>query len=244
MARSLDFSAVWSDTTAMMRQHQEAIIAIAGLLILVPGWASGYFVPAPDIEGLKSPVEILAAFSQNFTDNWMISLPLSILSFFGGIGVLAILLRPDMERVGDALLFALKLLPIYFAVSLLTGLMTTLGVFALFVGLFYLSGRFMPVGPALVAEPENGVLGSIKRGWDLTRGLGWKCFLLFFTIMLVAFISISVIDVVVGTLCKLIVGPEGVPLVQHFVSALTGTLLSVTILALQAAIYRHLQRQD
>jgi hypothetical protein len=244
MVRSLDFSAVWADAIGMIRRHQEAIVAIAGLLILVPGWASGYFVPPPDIEGLKSPADILAALSQNFTDNWFVSLPLGLLSFFGGVSLLAIMLRQDMARVGDALVFALKLLPVYFVVSLLTGLLTTLGVFAVFVGIFYLAGRFMPVGAALVAEPENGILGSIARGWNLTSGLGWKTFLLFFIVFLVGSVSIGVIDLVIGSVCKLIVGPEGIPLVQHLVSALTGTILSVTTLALQAALYRHLQRQD
>jgi hypothetical protein len=244
VSRTLDFSAVWSDTTAMLRQHREAIVAVAGLLILVPNWASGFFVGEPDIEGLKSMADIFEAQGQHMADNWMVMLPLGALSFFGGIAILSLLLRQEMERVGDALLFAAKLFPVYLIVSILTGVLTSLGALAFFVGLLYLAGRLMPVGPVVVAETDKGILGSIARGWALTSGLGWKCFLMFLVVMLTAYISIGVADLVVGTICKLLAGPEGVPLVQTFVSALTATALSVTILALQAALYRHLQRQD
>jgi hypothetical protein len=242
--RTLDFSAVWNETTDMLRKHREGIVAIAGLLILVPNWASGFFVGQPDIEGLTSMSDIFQAQSQHFSDNWMILLPLGILSFFGGIAVLSLLLRQEMERVGDALLFALKLLPVYLIVSILTGVLTSFGVLAFIIGLFYLAGRFMPVGPVVVAEPDKGIMGSIARGWELTSGLGWKCFLLFLIVMVVAYISIGVADLAIGTICKLIAGPTGVPLVQSFVSALTATALSVTILALESALYRHLQRQE
>jgi hypothetical protein len=240
----LDFGAVWADTTDMLRQHREAIVAVAGLLILVPNWASSFFAGQPDIEGLTSMSDVFAAQGQHLIDNWMILLPLGILSFYGGIAILSLLLRQEMERVGDALLFALKLFPVYLIVSILTGVLTSFGALAFFIGLFYLAGRLMPVGPSVVAEPDRGILGSIARGWELTRGLGWKCFLLFFVVMLIAYISIGVADLVVGTICKLIAGPEGVPLVQTLVSSLTATALGVTIFALQAALYRHLENGD
>jgi hypothetical protein len=59
VARSLDYSAVWADTTDMLRKHREAIVAIAGLLILVPNWASGFFAGQPDVEGVKTVADIL-----------------------------------------------------------------------------------------------------------------------------------------------------------------------------------------
>jgi hypothetical protein len=244
VARALDYSAVWSDTTDMLRQHREAIVAIAGLLIFVPNWASAFFVGQPDLEGIKSVADIFAAQGDHLLANWPILLPLGLVSFFGGIAVLTLLLRPELPRIGDALLFAAKLFPVYFVVSMLTGILTSLGVFAFLIGLFYIAGRLLPVAPIVVAETDKGIgiWGSIARGWELTRGLGWKCFLLFFMIMLVAYIAMGVIDMVVGIICSL-AGPEGVPLVQTLVSALTGSALGVVVLALEAAVYRHLAAQ-
>lgn len=245
MARTMDYSAVWADTTETLRQHREAIVAIAGLLILVPNWASGFFVGQPDIEGAKTIADIFAAQSDHLLANWTILLPLGLVSFFGGIAVLTALLRPELPRIGDALMFALKLFPVYLFVSILTGILTSFGAFAFFIGLFYIAGRLLPVMPIVVAENDKGIgiWGNIARGWELTRGLGWKCFLLFFMIMLVAYISMGVIDMIVGIICTL-AGPEGIPLVQTFVSALTGSALGVVVLALEAAVYRHLAKQD
>ena len=244
VARTLDYSAVWADTTDMLRQHREAIIAVAGLLILVPNWASGFFVGQPDVEGVKTVADIFAAQGDHLRANWPILLPLGLLSLFGSIAVLSLLLRPDLGRIGDALIFALKLSPIYIFVSILTGVLTSLGAFAFLIGLFYIAGRLLPVMPIVVAETDKGIgiWGSIARAWELTRGLGWKCFLLFFMIMLIAYISMAVIDLIVGIICTL-AGSEGVPLVQTFVSAFTGSILGVVILALQAAVYRHLTKQ-
>jgi hypothetical protein len=246
VARTLDYNAVWADTTEMLRQHREALIAIAGLLILVPNWASAFFIGQPDIEGVKTISDIIAVQGEHFRANWMILLPFALISFFGAIGILTCLLRPEQERIGDALLFAAKLFPVYLIVSILTGILTSLGAFAFLIGLFYIAGRLLPVLPVVVAETDKGIgiWGSIARGWDLTQGLGWKCFLLFLIIMLVAYISMGVIDVVVGIICTAIAGPEGVPLVQTLVSAITGSVLGVIILALEASVYRHLQRQD
>ena len=230
MARTLDYSAVWADTTDMLRQHREAIVAIAGLLILVPNWASGFFVGQPDVEGVKTVADIFAAQGDHLLANWPVLLPLGLISVFGSIAVLTLFLRPELPRIGDALMFALKLFPVYLLVSILTGILTSLGAFAFLIGLLYIAGRLLPVLPIVVAETDKGIgiWGSIARGWELTRGLGWKCFLLFFMI--------------VGIICAL-AGPEGVPLVQTFVSALTGSVLGVIILALEAAVYRHLVGQ-
>jgi hypothetical protein len=245
VARTLDFSAVWADTTEMLRQHREAIVAIAGLLVFVPNWASALFVSPPDLEGAKTVADIVAAQGDRWLAHWPILLPRTLLSFFGGIAVLSLLLRPELARIGDALLFAAKLLPVYFVVSILTAILTSLGTFAFLIGLFYIAGRLLPVLPVVVAESDKGIgiWGSISRGWDLTQGLGWKCFLLFLTIMLVALISMGVIDNVIGIVCTAIAGPEGVPLVQTFVSALTSSTFGIVILALEAAVYRHLQDQ-
>lgn len=244
MQRNLDFSTTWSDAVAMLRQHREAVVAIAGLLMLMPNWASGFFVGQPDVEGLTSFSDIFAAQSEHFSQYWMILLPLALLSLFGSVSVLVLFLRQDIGKVGDALLLASKLLPVYFLVSILTGLFTAFGALALFVGLFYIAGRLMPVGPVVVAERDKGILGSIGRGWELTRGLGWKCFLLFLIVMLVAYITMAVVNLAVGMICILIAGPEGVPIIQTLVGALTEAIFSIIILALQAALYRHLQRQD
>lgn len=242
MARSVDMSAVWNQTTEMLARHREAVIAIAGILIFIPNWASAYFVPPPDLAGLTSMGAIFSEIGQNFIDNWTVKLPLNLISFFGGLGVLVVLLRPDREHVGDALKFAAALFPIYLLVSLVAGLLIGFGALAFIVGLFYVAGRLMIVGPMLVSNPESG-FGAIKRAWELTRGVGWKCTILLLIVLLVVQIIMAVVNLIVGIASTLFAGPEGIPIVQHFFSALTGSALGVMILALEASLYRHLQAQ-
>jgi Membrane domain of glycerophosphoryl diester phosphodiesterase len=242
VARSVDMMTVWNQTTQMLAQHREAIVAIAGILIFIPNWAAAHFVPPPDIAGLTSLGAIFEEIGQNFINNWTVKLPLNLISFFGGLAVLAVLLRPDREHVGDALKFAGGSFLIYLAVSLLTGALISFGALAFFIGLFYVAGRLMIVAPAIVSAPESGI-SAIKTAWEMTRGVGWKCAVLLLIVLLIVQIIMAVVGLTVGIICALIAGPQGIPIVQHFFSALTGSALGVTMLALEAALYRHLQAQ-
>jgi hypothetical protein len=241
--RMLDFNGVCSDALSMLRQHQEAVIAIAGLLIFIPRWASGFFIPPPDLKGLNTPDAVFAEMGRHFMEYWPINLPLSFISFFGGLAVVCILLRNDMAKVGDALKFAAKIFPAYFVVSLVTTIFSALGALAFLIGMLYIIGRMMPSGPIIVAEPDRGIGGSIMRSWELTRGLGWKAALLFTIVFLIGWISLLVVSLLVGTLCRLIAGPEGVPLIETCAVAIASTLLALFMLSLEAALYRHLQAQ-
>jgi hypothetical protein len=63
-------------------------------------------------------------------------------------------------------------------------------------------------------------------------------------IFLVGYISVGVVNMLVGIICAAIAGQGGVPLVQSGVGALAGSIFAVVMLALEAALYRHLQPQD
>jgi hypothetical protein len=244
MQRTLDFSLVWNEAVALLRQHRELIIAIAGLLIFVPNWASSFLTGQPDVEGLTDASAILQKQLQHISDNSHIIIPFGLVSILGSIAILSLFLRRDLARVSDILLFAVKLFPVFLLASMLAGLFKFFGLFAFFIGLFYLMGRLAPVGSIVVAEKEYGIGGSITRAWELTRGLGWKSFLLFLIVFIVGVISMNVVNVVTGLLCRLIAGPDGISLVETFVAGLAATLYTVILLALQAALFNHLAAQD
>lgn len=246
MARTLNYEAVWGDMVALLQKHREAIVAIAGLLIFVPNWITGFVVGPPDLEGAQSVADMFAAQGELIQANWHIMLPLGLLSLFGGASVLTIMLRSELGRVGDAMTFAAKLYPAYLLLTILTAILTSFGVLAFLIGFFYIHARLLPAAPIVVAEGDKsvGIWGSIARSWSLTNGLGWKCFLLFLMIFLVGYISVGVVNMLVGILCSAIAGQGGVPLVQSGVGALVGSIFAVVMLALEAALYRHLQPQD
>ena len=122
MARTLNYEAVWGDMVALLRQHREAIVAIAGLLIFVPNWITGFVVGPPDLEGAQSITDMFAAQGELIQANWHIMLPLGLLSLFGGASVLTIMLRSELNRIGDAMTFAAKLYPAYLLLTILTAI--------------------------------------------------------------------------------------------------------------------------
>jgi hypothetical protein len=244
MNRTLDYSAIWADTVSLLKVHKEALIAIAGVLIFLPNWISAFFAGQPDVEGLTKAADIYAAQSAYFMDNWLLLLTSGVIAMYGGFALYALILRKDMPRVGDALLFALKLFPFYFIAALLVGLFTLMGLLAFIIGALYLSGRFLPFAATMISEPVHGIMGSIKRSWELTRGAGWMTFLLALIVSLVLVVIILVTDLIIGLICTLMAGPEGIPLVQTGFSSLTATIATLVGAALGAAIYRHLVAQD
>jgi len=79
--------------------------------------------------------------------------------------------------VGASAVLALGLLPALIALSLLLGLMVVAGTMLLvFPGLMIYCATLVAV-PALIEE-RPGILGSISRSRDLTRGSRWRIFLI------------------------------------------------------------------
>jgi tetrahydromethanopterin S-methyltransferase subunit C len=67
--------------------------------------------------------------------------------------------------------------------------------------------------------------------------------LLLFIVVVVAYVISAVVGLIIGSISMAVAGPGGIPLVEHFFTALTGSALGVVVLALEAALYRHLQHQ-
>jgi hypothetical protein len=244
MNRTLDFSAVWNDAMAMLARHKEALFAVAGILTFLPQWIFGFFAGEPDVEGLTKAEAINAAQLAFYAENGLLLFVTSLIGIYGGFSLYALLLRKDMPSVGAALLFALRIFPVYFAAMLLVTVFNLFGLLAFIVGAFYLSGRFFPVAAVIAAEPEKGIIGGIKRSWDLTQGAGWVTFFFLFIVILVYIVIIIMVEILIGLLCSIIAGPEGIPLVQTGFSAFVSTIGSVVISCLGAAIYRHFVGQD
>lgn len=244
MQRKIDYTDVWNDTLMLIKSHKEAILAIAGLLIFLPNWAAGFFAGQPDVEGIVSLPAYMTALEEYWAANSAILLSAGIVSFFGTLSLYVLVARTGLDRIGDALTTALLLLPIYFVVQLLTGLATIIAVLALIIPALYLIGRFTPVPSVVAAEPGIGVVGALRRSWELTNGAGWAVFFLVLVVALVAAISLLVVQLLVGLVISLASGGEGIAILESGISALGDTMLGILMVTLGVAIYRHLKMQD
>ena len=239
---SLDFTAVWNDTTEMLQKHKEAGIAIAGLFLFLPSWMFAYFIGEPDFVGVTTLTEQLEVQGEFYQENWFAFLVTSIATAFGTLAYYIVLTHGNIGTIGSALSKAIKIFPLFFIVSIITNFLTGLGLFAFLIGAFYLMGRFSTVAGVLAAESERGVIGSIQYAWSLTNGLGWMSFLMILIVVVVGFVIIFVIEAISSLIFGLIGGTMG-QLLTTGVSSLIGMIFSLVIATLMIAIYKHLKPQ-
>jgi hypothetical protein len=244
LPRTLDYSATWTETTESLSTHKEGLGAIAGLMIFIPNWIQGMVARNLDLNSVKTGPAFWALIGQHMTDYWFVYLPMMLLSIAGAASIYALLTRKDLPRIGDAVTAGLIVTPLYFLSQLVAGLGTMLATLALIIPGLYVSARLVPAAPALVAQPSRGALGALSHAWDLTRNLGWAVFGLIFVVALVAGISLLVVQLISNLAITLATGPDGIPLLQTGISAVTETLMTVILMALGTAVFHQLSRQD
>lgn len=243
MPKKLDYSAVWTDAMALLQSHREAVVAIAGFFLFAVTWAFSFLVPGPSVEGVESLTAMVEILRAHFAANWMFIIPVALVGAYGGFVLCVLLAGPNLAKVGDALTNALARFAPYYIASLLTGWLTLLGFVAFLVPGLYLVARFVVLPAVMAANPQSGIVDSIKTSWITTAGVGWTTFFLLFIVALVTWLISTVANLLVGLLCVLVAGPEGVPLVETGVAALFSTIQGVILIALTVAIYRQLKPQ-
>jgi hypothetical protein len=148
------------------------------------------------------------------------------------------------STVGAALGFGLMLLPFYFLLQLLGGLMVGIGFVLLIVPGLYLIGRVAPAAAVMVAEMRRNPVDTISRSFAITKGRGWAVFGLVFIVGMVGGISVSVADTLFGIVFHLAAGHDLGTLLTAIVSCALSAAFATLIVMLYAAIYRALTASD
>ena len=208
----------------------------------------------------------MAAFRENAGQAVPYQLLVSIVSAIGGVGILRLWLSRSGTSVGDALLFAIKMIPTMIAVQLIMGIALGLGALLLLVpgiaagggavamllvliGLVlllglsaYFWGRLAVVSPVIADREVRNPITAIQAGWALTKDNGWRIFLFMFLVALVIVIVATLVGGIVGAAAGVAdgIGRMLTGFVQGVVAAIGG-LISV---AIAAATYRQLAVRD
>jgi hypothetical protein len=244
MKRSIDYNIVWNDAMAMLRAHQEALLALSGVLLFLPRWILQFFAGAPDMSKVKDFNDIAQKYQEYITENWALILVTDLISLFGMVVLYVLLTRRDLVKVADALPVAFRLLPIYFVLQILVGMLGLASVYVFVVPGLYLLARFWLVQAALPGGANYGVLESLKRSWEITHGAGWKLVGLAAIITIVGFACYIVVLITIGSLMKLASGGVGVPFVETAFSAALATILNIVTVTVTVSVYNHLSAQD
>ncbi len=103
---------------------------------------------------------------------------------------------------------------------------------------FYILGRTMLAGPAIVGQAPLGAIAAIQRSWALTRGAGWMLGASYAAPLFAA-------QLIGGALMSLASAGGGNPVITGIVDGFAALVLAgaAAILALvQVALYRRLAR--
>lgn len=237
--KQLDLARTWADAVAMARSNLDALSAIAGMFILLPGLVSGSFLPQRVLpKGSITPADLLASNMDYITANWPLITLNAIVVAFGSLVILSFLVMAGRPTVREAMQHGLRILPSYMLVSLVQTLVVAGGLVLFIVPGIYLMARFICIAPVTVAENPGRPLAIIGRSVQLTRGHGWRIILLLAVVLLVAIVISTVVGIVVG-----VVSAMALPMdMARFVSLLVGSILeaalAVTVTLVSAALYR------
>lgn len=231
------YSAVWNDTSRMLKEQGSLLLPVAGVFLLLPALLVGYFLPPPTGSGS----DWLNALLRHYADSWPWQLLASVVSTIGHIAIYRLVMDRRGVTVASAIGAALPILPGYFVMAVLTNLTIGAGLMLLLLPGLYLIGRFGVAGAAMVAEDNGNPFTGIARSWSLSARRGWAVAGLVIIVFLAGFLLTFVITAVLGSVFLLIGGRDGVGglLVLILNSVLMSTLLAV-MSVLFAAIYRAL----
>ena len=231
------YSAVWNDAMQMLRQHGSLVLAVAGVFFLLPGLLIGYLLPQPTGDG----PDLMNAMMAYYSDNWLWLVLANIVNLIGYIAIYRLLFDQRGGTVAGAIGGALPILPMYFVMTVLTGMAVGAGFVLFILPGVYLFGRIAVSGAAMVAEGHRGPISPIARSWDLSRRRGWAVAGLLVIVILVGSLLTMVTTAVLGTVFILIGGREGLgPLLVLILNSALITVLMTVLITVLAAIYRAL----
>lgn len=240
MSHKLDYSKAWADMKALLRSQRDAVFAIAGALWFFPAWLASFLTRDVERVRVQTLAEAVEALRAQFTASWYITLPTMLIGLWGTVALYALLNRRDLPHVGDALRLAAALVPVYFITQLLAGWAIILGLMLFILPGIYVMGRLVPLAAVVVAEPGRGVIGGLKRAWELTDAQGWHVAFLFFIVMLVAIIGYFVASLMIELPVAVLVGRGGIPLLSSAIEAVGSTAINLIALGLSSAVYKQL----
>ena len=257
-----DMGAAWDDSMVLLRSHLPLTATIAAVFIFLPNLALSWFGPVPiEPAAGASMDQVMAAFRQTMRETLPYQLLVSVIGAIGGVGVLRLWLSRTGTSVGDALGFALKMVPTMIAVQIILFVLLALAVLLLlipgiavgggggmalvaagvilFIGLAaYFWGRFSVISPIIADRTVYNPLTAIQDSLAITKGNGWRIFLFMFLVILVFLIAALIIGGVVGAVAGS--GEGAGRILTGLVEAAAAGIGGLVSLAIVAATYRQL----
>jgi hypothetical protein len=231
----LDAMACWKSALASLGQHREAIIAIAGVFLFLPGLLSAQFIPEPRFPEGATFEQMAAIWQSHAEANLWPLLLTNLVQSYGALALYRVLARTGAVTIGQILRDAAMLFPAYMAVNLLTGLLVLPGLILFIVPGIYILVRLNLSPMVMVTAQEHSPLAAMRQSWALTRGNVLPLLVVLLVVGLVGALLVSVLLNIIGLALVLTIGD--VPLVMNLLSSAASAILAAIIVAIVAAAY-------
>lgn len=253
----LSIGRAWSETVAAVKRNGRLIVPVALAFAVVPATLFALAVPPVPAGQMPEP------------GSWALLYPLLILiALIGQMAIMRMAIGPAAS-VGDAIRHALRRSPSVITAALIFAIPATLillpiampvlanptnppplaalSFLAACIILLCLWVRLMLMTASGVAE-NIGPVAIIKRSWALTRGNFWRLLAMTILFGIVAWIAISAVHWVAGSVVIVAFGkPEAwtvSALLVALIAAIAQTVASVLFAVLLARIYVQLAGAD
>lgn len=240
----LNYMDCWNGAMAILREHKEAILAIAGVFLFLPSVLLTQFVGQPNVEGLTDSAAIQAANMAFFSENWFSYVLMLLVTAIGSLSIYTVFSPSFKGTVSDALVRSLGLLLYFIITNLIVAVLMAFATFMFIIPGLYLFGRLAVVPMIVADQQQRNPVNAIQESWKTTKNNGWAIFLFLLIILLMGMVTLIVISLVVGLLITLVSGGQGLPLLENVVTNLIGTGFQILLLAVVASIYGQLTQKD
>ncbi|MGI4732815.1 MAG: hypothetical protein ACRYFW_13865 [Janthinobacterium lividum] len=149
---------------ALWRRDRDLLVRIAVPFVLLPSLAFQLLVPRPLMPADTGAAEMLHAQWQSAGDHAGAYLLAAAIIEYGHAALFAFYMDPQARDVRGAMIRAVRAWPRFVMLAMLVELATLDGL------LFFIAGRLLPAGAALIARPRTSSVGAIVRAIRMTAG--------------------------------------------------------------------------
>ncbi len=220
----------------LMRDHQQILIAIAGVFLFLPAVAGGLFLDPVSLG--KTPEDVMKGFAVWLESNWLPIAAQVLITTFGGVALYRCLLSTQPITAGEAITTAVPMLLFVLLANLGTSFLIVIGLNLFILPGLYAAGRLLLVLPALVARNEKNILNGVTESFRLTQGNGWRLIGMVMTMMVVIFVAMFTASMIIGGVVSLLLPRGFANLVGILMQGMMVTLWSVGGMVMAAATYR------
>jgi hypothetical protein len=232
-----DMGAAWDDATTLVKAHLPLTGILAGVFLFLPGMAVALLGPQPLTPPENAtPEQALALLEASMWQQMPWLLAIAIISTLGSVAILRLWLARAGTSVGEALTFALMMIPTLVAMFLIQSFLLGIALLLLIVPAIYLMGRFAAVYPLLVDRDLKNPIAALQGSWQLTQGNGWRValFIILFMVVLI------VVSAIAGGVTSLFGAPGSV---GHLIGSAINSAVSAGFGLLNTAVIASIYRQ-